>query len=147
MAGWKGWADFAPMTGSDMQQAETWIQYDDLNEVDSLTPSAGSMRGGAMVTISGKGFKLPGSSNDVVLVYHGGTLKGRIAGMCNVTEGTLSSLTCQMPTFDLSHWSSTQFEERIEIHVNGQLYYSSGGVVLFTYSRPRTPIVQQVVPP
>ncbi|CAK9106422.1 unnamed protein product [Durusdinium trenchii] len=103
-------------------------------------------RGGTQVTITGRGFKLPGLSNSVVLYHHGGSLIGQMAGVCNVSSGSLTSIVCQMPSFDLAHWSSTQFEERIEVVVNGQTLDSSGNDLLFTYSRPLTPIVLEVLP-
>lgn len=64
-----------------------------------------------------------------------------------------------MPSFDLSHWSSTQFEERMELRarssiynlwpvceVNGQSKLPDSSTILFTYSRQRTPIVTEVYP-
>ena len=49
------------------------------------------MVGGAMVTITGKGFRLPGLTNQVEVYHYGGTLLGQMAGVCNVTSGSLTS--------------------------------------------------------
>jgi len=146
MAGWKGWADFEPVLRTGEQEATVIIFFDDLNEVNSISPTAGSMPGGATVKLTGNGFRLPGTSNEVTLYHRTGDKKGQMAGICNVTTGTLDSLECQMPSVDLSHWASTQFEERMEVDVNGQRYDTSGNALLFGYSRPRTPIVKQVIP-
>jgi len=148
MVGWKGWADFAPFLEleSPLQQDNIIIQFDELNELTAVMPSIGSMVGGAQVTITGRGFQLPGLTNVVELYHHGGDLMGQMAGVCNVSSGSLTSISCQMPTFDLSHWSSTQFEERMELRVNGQRYVTGTTPLLFTYSRPSTPIVLETIP-
>ncbi|CAJ1358593.1 unnamed protein product [Effrenium voratum] len=155
MAGWKGWADFSPLVENSEEYDRPFqrilpdsitVQFGDLNAVDSLSPAAGSMLGGVKVTIRGVGFKLPSSANNVTVWHKTGLLKGEFAGECNVTDATLEVLECDMPSFDLTHWSSTQFEEVMLIDVNGQQTSSSGEMLSFTYSRPRTPIVKSITP-
>ncbi|CAJ1408923.1 unnamed protein product [Effrenium voratum] len=155
MAGWKGWADFSPLVENSEEYDRPFqrilpdsitVQFGDLNGVDSLSPAAGSMLGGVKVTIRGVGFKLPSSANNVTVWHKTGLLKGEFAGECNVTDATLEVLECDMPSFDLTHWSSTQFEEVMLIDVNGQQTSSSGEMLSFTYSRPRTPIVKSITP-
>eukprot|EP00434_Breviolum_minutum_P043342 symbB.v1.2.038628.t1/scaffold6090.1/size20993/1 len=98
------------------------------------------------VKIMGTGFKIPSSDNIVTLYHKSGSLKGDVAGMCNVTSGSLEVLECQLPELDRTHWTSTQFEEALILDVNGQQMTSSGSEIIFTYSRPHTPIVKSVSP-
>ncbi|CAK9063776.1 unnamed protein product [Durusdinium trenchii] len=142
MAGWKGWADYAPFLGTGMQQDTLMIQFDNLNEVTAITPDAGSMQGGAQVTITGRGFKLPGLSNSVVLYHHGGSLIGQMAGAARrgrvQREQRLSDQYLKL---------QERVDARVDARgVNGQTLDSSGNDLLFTYSRPLTPIVLEVLP-
>eukprot|EP00931_Biecheleriopsis_adriatica_P097950 TRINITY_DN7183_c0_g1_i1.p1 TRINITY_DN7183_c0_g1~~TRINITY_DN7183_c0_g1_i1.p1 ORF type:complete len:7010 (+),score=1122.12 TRINITY_DN7183_c0_g1_i1:2657-21031(+) len=146
MAGWKGWADFAPALGSSAQEDRVHVQFGEINEVSGLLPIAGSMLGGTTVVISGNGFKLPSTLNNVSLWHVSGTAAGMSAGECSVQSGTLTSIECIMPTPDISHWTSTQFEERVEVEVNGQRYSTSGSAIAFKFSRPKTPIIKRVQP-
>ncbi|CAE7941342.1 unnamed protein product, partial [Symbiodinium sp. KB8] len=163
MAGWKGWTDFSPLAGTPLEEDHLDVINGDLNEVGSMSPTIGSMLGGATargfaaesVVIVGQGFKLPSTANNITVYHHSGPKRGLLAGECNVTAGQLDrtspdqlfgGLECEMPEIDLSHWSSTQFEEKMEVEVNGQRYMNDGSQIVFTYSRPRTPIVNSVVP-
>lgn len=68
------------------------------------------MVGGAVVTITGKGFRLPGLTNQVEVYHYGGTLMGQMAGaascceyvvlggVCNVTSGSLTSISASYLT-------------------------------------------------
>ena len=67
--------------------------------IEDIQPTAGSMAGGAVVTISGFGF------GDSATVYIGGYT-------CAVLSISYTEITCETPS------SSTQAEKDVEVHVN-----------------------------
>ncbi|CAE8614080.1 unnamed protein product [Polarella glacialis] len=145
VAGWKGWADFAPLLGTSTQRKQVGVWVGNGNLIYSFTPVSGSMYGGTRVFITGKGFQLPSGLNNVTLLRPS---TGEALGGCKIMTATLNSIECTMPSLNRSAWSSTQYEETVHISVNGvQVMGASEVKPAFTYGRSFTPIVLSVVPP
>eukprot|EP00931_Biecheleriopsis_adriatica_P101149 TRINITY_DN76357_c0_g1_i1.p1 TRINITY_DN76357_c0_g1~~TRINITY_DN76357_c0_g1_i1.p1 ORF type:complete len:5100 (-),score=780.62 TRINITY_DN76357_c0_g1_i1:121-13482(-) len=138
LLGWKGLADFAAFTGSADPSAQVEVAFGGgVCSMDSLVPSSGSVKGGLSISISGKGFSLPASSNQVQILDGGST----VVGTCNVTAATVDRIECILPELDLSGWTSGQTSQSVSLLAN-----TASVSLPFNYTLESTPQVDAVSP-
>ena len=104
-----------------------------LPNIESISPTVGSLAGGAIVTITGFGF---GDSQSVLI--------GSYA--CDIIESSYTQILCETPV----SVSSTVMDVEVYVSVNGQFQMAkcetSNNICEYTYSSSYTPTISAIDP-